>query len=83
MDEGQSRRVVWEVCPVKRLLLCVAKITKAGNQVYLGEDKAFVKNKKRRQITNLRRERNVWMLDWWVKRRADAMDVSSFQSLGH
>ena len=54
-DEGQSRRIVWEVCPVKRLLLSVAKITKAGNQVYLGEDKAFVKNNKTGQITNLRR----------------------------
>ena len=64
---------------MKRPLLSVAKITKAGNQVYLGgEDKAFVKNNKTGQITNLRRERNVWMLDLWVKRPADAMDVSSF-----
>ena len=31
-EEGQSRRIVWE----KRPLLSVAKITKAGNQVYLG-----------------------------------------------
>ena len=45
-DEGQSRRIVWEVFPVKRPLLSVAKITKAGNQVYLGEDKACVKNNK-------------------------------------
>ena len=67
-DEGQSRRIVWEVCPVKRPLL--------------GEDKAFVKNNMTGQITNLRRERNVWMLDLWVKRPADAMDVSSFQRLG-
>ena len=58
-DEGQSRRIVWEVCPVNRTLLSVAKIT----QVYLGEDKAFVKNNKTWQITNLHRERNVWMLD--------------------
>ena len=62
-DEGQSRRIVREVSPVKRPLLSVAKITKAGNQVYLSEDKAFVKNNKTGQITNLRRERNVWMLD--------------------
>ena len=81
-EEGQSRRIVWEVCPVKRPLLSVAKITKAGNQVYLGEDKAFVKNNKTGQITNLRRERNVWMLDLWVKGPGDAMDVSSFQRLG-
>ena len=78
-EEGQGRRIVWEVCPVKRPLLSVAKITKAGNQVYLAEDKAFVKNNKTGRITNLRRERNVWMLDLWVKRPADAMDVSSFQ----
>ena len=78
-DEGQSRRIVWYVCPVKRPLLSVAKITKAGNQ---GEEKAFVKNNKTGQITNLRRERNVWMLDLWVKRPADAMDVSRFQRLG-
>ena len=71
-DEGQSRRIVWEVCPVKRPLLSVAKITKAGNQVYLGEDTAFVKNNKTGQTTNLRRERNVWMLDLWVKKPADA-----------
>ena len=76
-DEGQSRRIVWEVCPVKRL----AKIIKAGNQVYMGEDKAFVKNNKTGQITKFRRERNVWMLGLWVKRPADAMDVSSFQRL--
>ena len=81
-DEGQSRTIVWEVCPVKRPLLSVAKITKDGNQVYLGEEKAFVKNDKTGQITNLRRERNVWMLDLWVKRPADGMDVSSSQRLG-
>ena len=75
-DEGQSRRTVWEVCPVKLSLLSVAKISKAGNQVYSSEDKAFVKNNKTEQITNLRRERNEWMLDLWVKRPADAMDVS-------
>ena len=67
---------------MKRPLLSVAKITKAGNQVYLGDDKAFVKNHQTGQITNLCRERNVWMLDLWVKRPADAMDVSSFQRLG-
>ena len=57
-EEGQSRRIVWEVCPVNRPLLSVAKNTKAGHQVYLGEDKAFVKNNKAGQITNLRREHN-------------------------
>ena len=39
--ERKSRRIVQEVCPVKRPLLSIAKITKAGNQVYLDEDKAL------------------------------------------
>ena len=81
-EEGQIRRIVWEVCPVKCPLLSVAKITQAGNQVYLGEVKAFVMSNKTGQITNVRRERNVWMLGLWVKRPADAMDVSSFQRRG-
>ena len=64
---------------MKRPLLIVDEITKAGNQVYLGEDKAFVKNNKMGQITNFRRERDVWMLDMWVRKPADAMDVPSFR----
>ena len=39
--------------------------TKIGNQVYSGEDKAFVKGNKTGQITNLRRECKMWMLDLW------------------
>ena len=57
------------------------KITKAG-QDFLGEDKAFVMNNMTGQITNLRRERNVWMLALWVRKPADGMDVSSFRRLG-
>ena len=73
-DEGQSRRIFWEVCPVKRALLSIAKSSKPGNQVCFGEDKAFVKNNKTGQIG----KRNVWMFDW-EGRPADAMDVSSFR----
>ena len=41
--------------------------TKIGNQVYSGEDKAFVKGNKTGQITNLRRECKMWMLDLWER----------------
>ena len=69
-DGGHSRRSLGSL-PFKRPLLSVAKITKGACQVDLGEDKAF-----------LRRESNVWMLDLWVRRPPDAMDVLSFQRLG-
>ena len=80
-EEGQSRRIVWEVCPVKRPLLSVAETLRAEIKSTWART-AFVKNNKTGQITNLRRERNVWMLDLWVMKPADAMDVSSFQRLG-
>ena len=66
--EGQSRKIVWEKCPVKRPLLSVAKITKAGHSVHLGEDRAFIKHLKTGQVTQLRRVRNVWVLDIWIKK---------------
>ena len=73
--EAQSRTV-------KRPLLSVAMITRAGNQMHLGEDEAFTKHMKTGQVTHLRLERNVWMLDLCVKRPGNAVDVSSFQRLG-
>ena len=62
--------------------MSVAKITRAGNQVHSGEDKAFVKNSKTAQITSFRRERNVWMLDLLVKRAADVNGCVEFSEAG-
>ena len=64
-SQSQSRCITWEVCPVKRPLLSVARITKQGSEVYLGEEEAYIKNKATGQKTMLRREKNVWMLDVW------------------
>ena len=64
--EGQSRRVTWEVCPVRRPLLSVAKMTKAGNVVLLDERRPRIINTRTGEVTALRRERNVFMVDMWV-----------------
>ena len=36
-SEGQSRKSKWQICPVTRPLMSVARITEAGNRVYLDE----------------------------------------------
>lgn len=66
--EGQSKRISWEVCPVKRPLLSVAKMAQAGNIIRISENRASILNIKSGLVTPLRRERNVWMLDLWVKK---------------
>ena len=80
--EGQARKVTWEVCPVKRPLLSVAKITKAGNMVHMTEQEAYIKHLRSGQITKLRRERNVWMMDMWIRKPANAMEISGFRRQG-
>ena len=81
-DEGQSRRVVG------RGLSCAASALERcqdheGSEVsLLGRGESLRRENKTGQITNLFRQRNVWMLDMWVKRLPDAMDGSSFQRLG-
>ena len=69
--EGQLRRIEWEVCPVRRPLLSVARMTRTGNVLQFAADKAFIKNVQSGQITQLRKERNVWMLDLWIPREKD------------
>ena len=66
--EGHKRKVSCEVCPVKRLLLSGTRIARQGNRVEIGDKDAYILNLKTRQKTYLRRERNVWMLDFWVKK---------------
>ena len=69
--EGQSRKIAWEVCPVKRALLSVKKMTRTGNMAWFGEDRAFIKNLTSGEVTQLRTERNVCMLDIWVPKPQD------------
>ena len=52
---------------MKRPLLSVMKLTAAGNKVVMEEDRAYVVNRKTGETTPLRRERNVWVLDMWLK----------------
>ena len=48
--------------PVQRHQDC-----KAGNLVVIGDKRAYIKNIRTGEVTELRRERKAWMLDMWMK----------------
>ena len=64
--EGNHLVTTWEVCPVKRPLLSLVKLAKAGNLVKIGADQAHIFNIATKKVTRLRKEGNVFMLDFWV-----------------
>ena len=68
-SEGQKRRISWEVCPVKKPLLSVVRLNDAGSKVTMQKNRAYITNVKG-EITHLRRVRNTWVLDLWIKRPA-------------
>ena len=84
--EGQVRRSHWQICPVKRPLMSVARITAAGNSVHLAEANPHIKNDRTGETTKLRTEGNVFLIDLWVRvpgppgvksQAQTAMDVDS------
>ena len=74
--EGRWRKLICEVCPIRRNLFSGARIALAGNRVEVGAKSASIRNLKSGEISHLRREGNVWMLDLWLK--TPATDESGF-----
>ena len=68
--EGQARRSCWQVCTVTRPLMSAAKTAAAGNIVHLDGENPHIKNKRTGETTKLRKEGNVFVLDFWVQRPA-------------
>ena len=64
--EGQSRVSCWQVCPVRRPLLSVAQMNKVGNAVVLDDENPHIKHKRTGEITKLRKQGNVFVLDFWA-----------------
>ncbi len=64
--EGAERSVKFQVADVTKPLISVVKITEAGNDVILSKSNPRIVNRKTGEVTNLRRESNVFILDMWV-----------------
>ena len=59
-----------EVCPVKRTLISGAKPAKGGKRVVCEDKQVYIQNIWKGVKTYLRRDRNVWVLDMWLRRPA-------------
>jgi hypothetical protein len=69
--EGQPRNITFQIAPVRKPLISVAKMCEAGNDVNL-TDKPHVRNRLTGQVTALRREGKTFILDLWVRHPTSA-----------
>ena len=65
--EGQVRKTTWQVADVRRPLMSVSKMAAAGNEVVLNGKDPRVTNLRTKEVTQIRREGNVYVLDLWVQ----------------
>ena len=63
--EGHKRRMRWTVANVRRPLIAATSIAEAGNEIILGKNPRIV-NCKTGQITKLRKEGGVYVVDIWI-----------------
>jgi hypothetical protein len=70
--EGQARNITFQVAPVRKPLISVAKMADAGNDIFLTADKPHIVNRATGQSTALRREGKTFILDLWVRHPASA-----------
>jgi hypothetical protein len=73
--EGQMRGIVFQVAPVRKPLVSVAKMCEAGNDVVLSGKSPHIVNHKTKQVTALRREGKTFVLDLWVRLPQAAVDI--------
>jgi hypothetical protein len=69
--EGQPRNITFQIAPVRKPLISVAKMSDAGNDVNLTE-KPHIRNRLTGQVTALRREGKTFILDLWVRHPTSA-----------
>ena len=69
--ENNKMVITWQVCPVKRALLSLVMLAKVGNVVKIGAESAHIFNLATRRTTKLRKEGNVFTLEFWIWKPGD------------
>ena len=73
--EGQAKNITFQVAPVRKPLISVAKMCEAGNDIFL-TDKPHIVNRATGQVTALRREGKTFVLDLWVRHPTSAASAA-------
>ena len=66
--EGQTKKLVVQVCDVNQGLLGVSKATQANNRVVFDADGSYIENKESGEVTWLQEKKGMYMLRLWVRR---------------
>ena len=74
--EGQPRNITFQIAPVRKPLISVAKMCEAGNDVNLTE-KPHIRNRQTGQVIALRREGKTFVLDLWVRHPTSAVAAAA------
>ncbi len=67
-NQGQMRRIVFQVANVRRPLVSVKRVVQAGNSVHLTGDGPYIMNIATKEKTYLRCEGGLYLLDLWVRK---------------
>ena len=71
-SSGDMKSMCFQVAEVNKALAAVSALVDSNHRVFFdkdmktGVDIAFIIDKKTNISTNMRRERNVWVIDAWV-----------------
>ena len=66
-EEGHERKIAFQVAKVNKVLVSVAKITEAGNDVYMNSVNPHIKSRRTGEIIKMRKENSVFVCDFWVR----------------
>ena len=70
--EGFVGKSTWQVSDVRRPLVSASHVIHAGNDLFTGQNEAYIMNRKKKEKRVLREERNVSVLFLYVKVPAGA-----------
>ena len=65
--EGFVHKSTWQVADVRRPLVSASHIIQAGNDLFIGKDEACIMNRKKKEMSMLRKKGNVYVLGLFVR----------------
>ena len=71
-----------QVADVRKPSVSASHILQAGSDLFIGKDEAYIMNRKKKGKSMLRKEGNVYVLDFFVRVPADAVAPIKYKPHG-
>ena len=79
-NQGKEINMKMVVADVTKVLASVAKMVECGNTVVFDEDESYVLHKKTGVKTPIEKRNGMFVIDMWVKRPSDTMNIEKDSS---